>query len=152
MTVDSEKFIHWHFDNGTRDTSQFVWPDGTTHESETCNNNGNLVVYGWLADNGNVLPQEAWVAIYGKILYPSEGGAYDTAWVALQVHPWIVGSKSTAMQYVSFNIPVKTGLELKIKTGFNVNTNPSGLQVGNRETFSLNEPGSFVGYIIHDDI
>lgn len=56
MTVDSDRFMHWHFDNQTRDTADFTWPDGTKHESETCDNTGNLVVYGWLADNGNVLP------------------------------------------------------------------------------------------------
>ena len=56
------------------------------------------------------------------------------------------------MQYVSFNIPVEAGLELKIKTGFAVNTNPSGLQSGNRQTFTLNQPGAFVGYVVHDKL
>lgn len=56
------------------------------------------------------------------------------------------------MQYVSFNIPVEAGLELKIKTGFAVNTNPSGLQFGNRQTFTLNQPGAFVGYVVHDKL
>lgn len=152
MTVDSDRFMHWHFDNQTRDTADFTWPDGSKHEFETCAKTGNLVVYGWLADNGSVLPQEAWVALYGLIKCGTSDDGYQDNWVALQVQPWIIGSKSTAMQYVSFNIPVTTGLKLRIKTGFGVNTNPSGLQFGSRQTFSLNQPGAFVGYVIHDKL
>jgi hypothetical protein len=50
------------------DSSKFI-KDGETIPvgSIKCKKTGHLVVYGWLADKGNVLPQEAWVALCGKI-------------------------------------------------------------------------------------
>ena len=45
--------------------------DSTAYEGEgktiTCNRSGLLTIYGWLTDDGNVQPQEAWVGLYGKV-------------------------------------------------------------------------------------
>lgn len=62
-----------------------------------------------------------------------------------------MGKYSQTMQYVSFNIPVKAGLQLKIMTGFGVNGNNTAL-AGDRPTLTFaeegNMPNTFVGYII----
>jgi len=54
------------------------------------------------------------------------------------------------MQYVSFNLPVKAGLRLKIMTGFNVNGNNTGLTDIPSLMFGQegNMPNTFVGYIL----
>lgn len=111
------------------------------NESNTqrCTSDGQLVIYGWTADNGRVLPQEAWVAIYGKI---------NNRWTILQLHPWVVSQNSSILQYVGFNVPVKNGLEIKIKTGFSVNMTASAFNTGNTLTFNDGSINTFVGYII----
>ena len=70
--------------------------------------------------------------------------------MALQIQPWIVGKYSSTAQYVSFNIPVKAGLQLKIMTGFNVNGNNTGLSERPTLMFAEegNMPNAFVGYIL----
>lgn len=63
-----------------------------------------------------------------------------------------MGKYSSVAQYVSFNIPVKAGLQLKIRTGFAVNGNNSGLH-SDRPTLMFtdagNLPNTFVGYILN---
>lgn len=107
--------------------------------TQVCNSDGQLVVYGWTADSGRVLPQESWIAIYGKI---------NGIWTILQLHPWIVSQNSSILQYVGFNVPVKKGLEIKIQTGFSVNMTASGFNTGNTLTFNDGSINTFVGYII----
>lgn len=104
-----------------------------------CTDDGQLVVYGWTADNGQVLAQEAWIAIYGYI---------DNKWTVLQLHPWIVSQNSSILQYIGFNIPVKQNLKIKIKTGFPVNMTASGFNNKNTLTFNDGQVNTFVGYII----
>lgn len=109
--------------------------------TQECNSDGQLVVYGWTADNGRVLPQEAWVAIYGKI-------NDSDRWTILQLQPWVVSQNSSILQYVGFNVPVKRGLQIKIQTGFSVNMTASGFNTGNTLTFNDGSINTFVGYII----
>ena len=96
---------------------------------------GNMTIYGWLADNGNVAAAEAWVGLFGLVTIGQNG--QEKKWVALQIQPWIIGTKSQALQYVGFNVPVKKGMRLKIMTGFPVNTKNSGFQDSSKNTLTF---------------
>ena len=151
---EGNKQMYWHIDHGQRDSSLYVDTNGALAGGVTCRHTGNLICYGWLADNGNVRPENAWVALFGQVLCPIDrDGNLGKKWVALQVQPWIVGKKSSVLQYVGFNIPVKAGLQLKIMTGFAVNGNNSGLSDRPTLMFAAagTMPNTFVGYILHDD-
>ncbi len=143
FTKDDDQFLHFRFDDGGYDSSEYIKnTDGDTlANADLCQRSGNLVCYGWLADKGNVAPQNAWVALYGYV---------QGQWVILQLQPWIIGQKSQSLQYVGFNVPVKAGLYLKIMTGFPVDGTNSGFQSGRTLTFSTGEPNSFVGYILYN--
>ena len=52
------------------------------------------------------------------------------------------------MQYVSFNIPVSSGMKLKIRTGFKVDGTNSGFAQPNALTYDSWQPNSFVGYVV----
>lgn len=80
---------------------------------------GNMYVYGWLADNGNVPPAQAWVALEAEI----NGAAQKIA-----LCPWSISSYSKQLGYVSFNVPVAAGLNVRIATGFIPNMTVSGSQ------------------------
>lgn len=84
-------------------------------------NTGFLSLYGWLAADTNIVPQEAWVALEGKI---------NGNWVILQVQPFILGSNNQIIQYLSFNLPVAMGLNLRISTGFKLSISPTYIQTG----------------------
>lgn len=103
-------------------------------------------MYGWLADNGNVNPEECWVGVFAEI-ENADGTKRPTL---LQMQPWIIGKNSQTMQYVGFSLPVRKGLALKVMTGFNVNGENSGF--GNANSLMTSGVGSmvntFVGYII----
>lgn len=157
FAVDSNKFLHWHFnDNGT-DSSEWMNPERNNQKTEQlgarCYQQGWLTIYGWLADNGVVLPQDAWVGLYGQVnIYDEDQEQTLTdRWVLLQVQPWIKGTNSSRLQYVSFGLPVNEGLRLKIKTGFQVNGHVGGFQDSRSLTFALNQPNSFIGYILHPE-
>ncbi len=143
FTKDDDNFLHFRFNDGGCDSSLYVrnTKGDTLANAEICQRTGNLVCYGWLADKGNVAPQNAWVALCGYI---------NGQWVILQLVPWIIGTKSQSLQYVGFNVPVRSGLFLKIKTGFPVDGSNSGFQSGHTLTFSTGEPNSFVGYILYN--
>lgn len=142
------KQLYWHIDHNQRDSS--LWRDefGAEAGPVICRYTGNLVCYGWLADNGNVRPENAWVGIFGRVKCGDDDSGLS--WVALQIQPWIVGRYSSTLQYVGFNLPVKAGLRLKIMTGFKVNGNNSGLVERPTLMFAeeANMPNSFVGYIL----
>lgn len=125
--LNEEALLKWRIDAGEKESNEIV-----------CNTTGNLVIYGWLADNGNTISQHAWVGLFGEI---------SGNWILLQLQPWIIGQKSSIMQYVGFNIPVKNGLHLKIKTGFAVN----GSNSVQMDTFGwgLQTVNNFAGYIIY---
>mgnify|MGYP003370721930 FL=1 len=126
---DEENFMVWRFDQDGRDSSQFILDQYSNQKAGPvfAKHTGNLVVYGWLADNGNVAAQEAWVGLFGYVTI-GDIQSQRKRWVALQIQPWIIGQKSQALQYVGFNVPVKKNMQLKIMTGFPVNTMNSGFQ------------------------
>lgn len=107
-----------------------------------CRKTGNLIAYGWFADCGDALPQESWVALYGKITTTSEN-----KWTILQLQPWVVSERSRVVQYVGFNVPVREGLALKVKTGFRVNASATGFGGGNSLVFPNIQHNVLVGYI-----
>jgi len=154
-TEAGDGLMQWHIDDGQRDSSLYV--PGSVGSAAAgyvrCAATGQLVVYGWCADNGNLLPEECWVGLFGKLVCGAAGQAQEVQDVALQVQPWVVGRNSQLMQYVSFSVPVKEGTELKIVTGFNVNGQNSGFGdsgTGGNLMLKPNLPNTFVGYIIHD--
>lgn len=152
FSKDSELFMHWHIDDNGTDSTKWIDPQTKTYGAEygvKCTHSGFLTIYGWLADKGGVLPQNAWVGLYGNVqMYTgTDGEIQHNKWVLLQLQPWIRGTNATQLQYVGFNLPVKEGLRLKIKTGFNVNGQVGGFQHDRSATYALNQPNSFVGYI-----
>lgn len=86
---------------------------------------GQLVVWGWLADNGEVPAEMAWVGLFAAIKCEGQD-ATQTYDLPISIQPWIRGEHASEMQYISFNVPVKAGLRVKIKTGFAVNENSQG--------------------------
>ena len=149
FTKKSEDFMYFRIDDNGVDSSKWISPE--THGEvgyRVCPHTGYLTIVGWLADNGNVLPQNAWVALYGQV-YTTSGTSQKTPnWIPLQVQPWPIGAKSSIRQYVGFNLPVKEGLRLKIKTGFRVNGSVGAMQDELTRSFNLNEPNCFVGWIL----
>ena len=153
FAADNETFMHWHIDDGQTDSTTWIDPQTNSvgqPDGVRCEHTGFLTIYGWLADNGMVLPQNAWVGLYAKMYVQKENQISPTGgqWVLLQVQPWIRGANATQLQYVCFNIPVREGLYLKIRTGFNVNGKVGGFQDGRSLTYALNQPNSFTGYIV----
>ena len=146
-TKDDGNLLMWNIDSGQRDSSLFVNPEtGLQAGYLICPDTGFLVMYGWLADNGNLNPEECWVGLFSEI--ENEDGKRRAT--LIQMQPWIIGSRSQTMQYVGFSIPVKKGLKLKVMTGFNVNGENSGF--GNANSLMTSGVGSmvntFVGYIV----
>lgn len=151
---NQEHMMKWQFDQDGHDSEQFMLDPYSNQRALPvfAKHTGNLVVYGWLADNGNVAAQEAWVGLFGKVNIGNTSSE-EKRWVALQIQPWIIGTKSQALQYVGFNVPVKKGMQLKIMTGFPVNVRNSGFQDPSYNTLTLlsNQPCTFVGYILRND-
>ena len=154
-TNEFKQFMYWHIDDQGQDSSLWIDPEtdmeaGPVYVPST----GWLTIVGWLADNGKVLNQEAWVGLFGKINVKGSdqiSSTPATQWVPLQYQPWLISSQSAHRQHVSFSLPVKAGLQLKIMTGFNVNGSSSGFQHSNSIQFKVNEPNSFVGWVIQSD-
>lgn len=151
-TLESPKFLYWHFDDQGRDSSEWIDPETQLPAGATIvNNSGWLTITGWLADNGNVLMQDAWVGLFGYINARNDDDPtiIERKWIPLQYQPWPISSKSKQRQYVTFGLPVRRGLQLKIKTGFNVDGRSSGFQSSNSIQLPLNEPNTFVGYVVY---
>lgn len=154
---DSSQFMHWHIDDNGNDSTKWMDPEAgnarTQVDGVQCKHSGFLTIFGWLADNGHVLPQDCWVGLYGRmrVVDESTGGVAQNKWVLLQVVPWVRGYNATQLQYVGFNLPVKKGLWLKIKTGFAVNGHVGGFQDSRSITYALNQPNSFTGYIVRGE-
>lgn len=150
FTVKNENFIYFRIDDNGNDSSKWIDPSTKLEAGYVeCPQTGFLTMFGWLADNGNVLAQDAWIGLYAQMYVETGDGTLVQKWIPLQIQPWIIGSKSSARQYASFNMPVKAGLRLKVKTGFNVNGSTAGMQDSSTKSFSLNEPNCFVGWISH---
>lgn len=146
-TVFDRNFMHWKIGENQKDSSEYVDTTGYPVGPKVCTHTGNLVIYGWLADNGDVEPQDAWVGLYG-CLHTNADKENERDWVLLQLQPWPLTAKSSVFQYVGFNVKVAKGLMLKIKTGFRVKGKNSGFQGGSTLTYWTNQPNSFVGYFI----
>ena len=147
-TIGNNKFYFWHIDD--KDSSKAIYDtrSATIDRYEKMRDTGQLVVWGWLADNGNVSPEMAWVGLFAAIKREGDDNTqYD---VPISIQPWIRGQHASTLQYISFNVPVKNGLELKIKTGFPVNSHTSGgfQNVGTLTFIDRYIPNSFFGYII----
>ena len=56
---------------------------------------GNLVMWGWLADNGNVGAEYAWVGLFAKL--KTEGNNDTQEDIPLQIQPWICGKYSNTL-------------------------------------------------------
>lgn len=147
--------MYWHIDDMGRDSAQWMNPEFRNQKTEAngveCQRTGYLTMFGWLADNGNVRPADAWVGLFAQLNVrdvdsPEQG--VQTKWILLQLQPWVIGSKSSQRQYVSFNVPVKAGLRLKVKTGFMVNGHNGGFTEQGDVSLALNQPNTFVGYIV----
>lgn len=146
-TVFDRNFMHWKIGENQKDSSEYIDTTGYPVGPKVCTHTGNLVIYGWLADNGDVDPQDAWVGLYG-CMHTSVDDDNERDWVLLQLQPWPLTLKSSVFQYVGFNVKVAKGLMLKIKTGFRVKGKNSGFQGGSSLTYWTNQPNSFVGYFI----
>ena len=113
-------------------------------ETITINQTGNLVIYGWMADTGNVAAAQAWISLDGFI---------QNNWEILQLKPWSTSNISNKLQYVNFNVPVANGLNIRIRTGFPVNTTISGAQNINRSLVTGNNISiGFKCYVIYNEI
>lgn len=154
-TRQRDEFMYWHIDDLGRDSTQWMNPEFQNQKTEAngveCQRTGYLTMFGWLADNGNVRPADAWVGLFAQLNVrdtdSSEQGV-RTKWILLQLQPWVIGSKSSQRQYVSFNVPVRAGLRLKVKTGFMVNGHNGGFTEQGDVSIALNQPNTFVGYIV----
>lgn len=131
-TGKADGLYQWVIENGSKESTA----------SLECDRDGQLVVYGWLASDSDVLPQDAWVGIFGEIETTS-GSQYTL----LQLQPWIMGTHTGILQYIGFNIPVRQGLKLKIKTGFRTNMTATAFNSSNTLTYSNVTNNTFVGYI-----
>lgn len=106
---------------------------------------GNLVCYGWITPFDLVDPASAWVVLECFI---------NGNWVIVQLMPWVVGNNSLEMQYISFNVPVKKGVKIRITSGFGVNYNKTTYQnrdntlIYNVVATGTNITNAFVGYVI----
>lgn len=149
FTKKSENFMYFRIDDNGVDSSKWIDPETRTEVGYVvCPYSGYLTMFGWLADNGNVLAQDAWVALYGQVYVDPENEMPTQKWIPLQVQPWPIGAKSSVRQYVSFSLPVKEGLRLKVKTGFRVNGSEAAMQDSATKSFNLNEPNCFVGWVL----
>ena len=128
------------------------WGDTTSHsydpyisQTTIIEKTGNLVIYGWMADNGDVAPAQAWVSLDGQIQNSQD-------WTILQLNPWSISTNSNKLQYISFNLPVAAGLKIRVRTGFPVNTNVSGSQNINKSLVTGNNISTgFKCYIIYNE-
>ena len=149
-TIGSGKFYFWRIEQNSDDSSEYIYDtrSNSTDSYEEMRDTGQLVMWGWLADNGAVEAQNAWVGLFASM--KSEGNdTTQTSDIPISIQPWIRGQYASTLQYVSFNVPVKKGLKLKVKTGFQVSNANSGFQSGNTLTFTDRwVPNAFFGYII----
>lgn len=136
---------YWKIEGGQYDSSLALDEEGFQMGPVQVKDTGWLVMYGWLASDENVLPQNAWVGLYG--LFDD-----DETWKLVQVQPWIMGRHSQQMQYVGFGLPVRAGGRFKVMTGFPVNGSVSGYQTYSHTLLLTPQRGniinSFVGYIV----
>ena len=84
-TYDDNFFVKFQIDQDGRDSSEFILDPYSDERAGPAfaPATGNMVIYGWLADNGNVAAAEAWVGLFGLVTIGQNG--QEKKWVALQI-------------------------------------------------------------------
>lgn len=120
--------------------------EGKTYSSEeTTSKTGNLFCYGWLTAPKTLDPARAWVAVEANV---------RGTWIMIGLQPWVIGNKSSVMQYVGFNVPVQKGMSIRISTGFQIEDydqsfSGRGLVLNvQSESVRSNINNAFIGYIL----
>jgi hypothetical protein len=147
-TNDADELMKWKIDDKMNDSYYSLDQYGNQMLGVKCKKTGWLTMYGWFADNGDVVPQEAWVGVFGQMCYNSTNNQSNIAWMPIQIQPWVIGEHSSNLQYVGFGFPVRKGLQLKVRTGFNVNGANTAFNEGNHLVLENIQPNTVVGYII----
>ena len=77
-TIGKGKFYFWRID--TNDSSKTVYDaySQTTDGYEEMRDTGNLVMWGWLADKGDVAPEMAWVGLFSPLKFETSTIAGNT--------------------------------------------------------------------------
>lgn len=114
-----------------------------TSNTYTCEYSGWFMCYGWTSEKETYVVRSAsgegtgrqdnckrWAALEGK--FKKDNKDY---WKILQVQPVLPGN---GCNYISFSLPVRSGLELRVVTGFDV---------GNNSGKFSNVPGSLANHI-----
>ncbi len=107
----------------------------------TINKTGNLVLNGWISDNGNIALGNAWVQL--QMQRPG-----INQWIGIQTQPWILGERHKQVQLVSFNLPIATGTTIRVRTGFTLNQSNSGFQLTNN-SIAYSTPNCFKATVFH---
>lgn len=111
---------------------------GSQSESWKCVTSGWFTCFGWVAEDNIAAnhPVNRWVALEGYF-------GDENEWKVLQFFPI---HSSAECSYVSFSLPVKEGLELRLRSGFKVGSN-SGLYWNYRNSVTNHIANAFVGGI-----
>lgn len=107
----------------------------------TIRNTGNLVLNGWISDNGNIALGNAWVQLQMQLPGINQ-------WIGIQTQPWILGERHKQVQLVSFNLPIATGTTIRVRTGFTLNQSNSGFQLTNN-SIAYSTPNCFKAMVFH---
>lgn len=117
---------------------------GTESKEWICPKSGWFTCYGWVDEaNTDNAACTRWITLEGYFGNNDDDINEDDNWKVLQFQPVI---ESTTCSYVSFGIPVKSGLKLRLKSGFKVGTN-SGLYWNFRNSMTNHIPNAFIGGI-----
>lgn len=137
IKVNGDDFMVFNFEDGKKNT-----------ESCKVKHSGNMLCYGWITAPQTMDPADAWVGIE----VASSQNSHE--WKLLALQPWIIGSKSSVMQYVGFNCPVQAGTYIRITTGFQIKDFGQSF-AGRGMVFNIksdaktsNINNSFIGYIL----
>lgn len=98
-TIGRGLFYYWHIDAQQRDSSESIHDidSGSTDGYEEIRDTGNLVVWGWLAENrlSPPDPEHCWVAMFAKM--KCEGYNDTEVDVPICVKPWIRGKNASTI-------------------------------------------------------
>ena len=133
VTIYNENLIAKYSDND-------VTVNGCV-DTLTINQTGNLVLNGWISDNGNIALGNAWVQL--QMQRPG-----INQWIGIQTQPWILGERHKQVQLVSFNLPIATGTTIRVRTGFTLNQSNSGFQLTNN-SIAYSTPNCFKATVFH---
>lgn len=132
----NEKLIAKYSDNDVT-SNGFVDELNITHT-------GNLVLNGWISDNGNIALGNAWIQLQMK----RKIGINNYQWIGIQTQPWILGERHKQIQLVSFNLPIASNTTIRIRTGFTLNQSNSGFQLTNN-SIAYSTPNCFKATVFY---